>query len=226
MNFREIIKEYNEIYFDNKDDLKEFLDLCSKENIKWGNDTKAKDWKGIWYYYERYGNFISIRINFYKTWYLTQTNDKIDFTYNDFKKLLKSFDFIEFLSSTAVNVKDEKQFDYMYSLLKYNKVPFVYEWKNHYSSYKEHCCVLYDKDNEGIIVSSTIYNDAYISFQDFISIYNFNTINKKVEELNITSLKQDIEKYLIKNREATTEFNDLLDFIIDVNNKYDLKLNI
>ena len=45
MNFREIIKEYNEIYFDNKDDLEEFLDLCTKENIEWANYIKAKDWK-------------------------------------------------------------------------------------------------------------------------------------------------------------------------------------
>lgn len=66
-----------------------------------------------------------------------------------------------------------------------------------------------------------------LSYQDFISIYNSNNIiNKKVEELNVISLKQDIEKYLIKDKEATNSYSNLLDFIINVNNKYDLNLNI
>lgn len=229
MKFKEIIKEHNEIYFDNKDDLKEFLDLCTEENINWSSNTKANEWKNVYNYYLKYGNFICIRVNFDKNWYLTQgNNSKINFTYNDFKKLLNPFDLAEFLKDNGVRVLDEQQFNDMFNVLDKHNIKYKdikdkwYSVKGngvfYYSQYDDNLMTVYRKE--------CTYVKNILSYQDFISIYNSNITNKKVEELNVTSLKQDIEKYLIRDKEATNSYNDLLDFIINVNNKYDLKLNI
>ena len=224
MRFKEIVKEHTEIYFDNKDDLEEFLELCTENNLNWIGGDKANYYKGIYNSFEGYGNYIVIHTNKGKC--LTQNNNKVDFTYNDFKKLLNLFDLAEFLKDNAVNVKDEQQFNDMYSLLKDNNVLFGYDWKEHYYIFRINSCISFEI-NRGTKVTDRSILLNIISYQDFISTYNSNNIkNKKVEELTKQSLKQDVEMYLIKDKEATNSYNDLLEFIININNKYDLRLNL
>lgn len=222
MKFEEIIKEHTEIYFDNKDDLEEFLDLCTENNIEWSCGGLANKLEFVYDWFRDNGNYITIVYdNFGK---LRHSRNKVDFTYNDFKKLLNSFDLAEFLKDNGVRVLDEQQFNDMFNILdkygvKYNNdITDKWLWAGGAAIFH------YKKD---II---TAYNKSYkdcnniLSYQDFISIINHNNIH--IKELTKQSLKQDIEKYLIKDKEATNSYNDLLDFIINVNNKYDLKLNI
>lgn len=227
MNFKEIIKEHNEIYFDNKEDLKEFLDLCAKEDITWSSGSLANEMGFVYDWFRDNGNYITIFYNNFCK--LTHSTDKVDFTYNDFKKLLNPFDLAEFLKHNGVRVLDEQQFNDMFNILdkhniKYDNIKHL--WSKGYCN--SNCVFHYSNNLPYITVFTKGYNkvENILSYQDFISIYNSNIITKKSEELTVTSLKQDIEKYLIKDREATTKFNDLLDFIINVNNKYNLKLNI
>ena len=224
MKFKEIIKEHTEIYFDNKNDLEEFLDLCSKEDIQWSSGHLANKMGFVYNWFEKINYITIIYDNVGK---LRHSTKKVDFTYNDFKKLLNPFDLAEFLKDNAVRVLDEQQFNDMFNILdkygvKYgNGITDKWLWTDGVAIFH------YKKDIPDIITAYTkSYKDCnnILSYQNFISIINHNNIH--IKELTKQSLKQDVEMYLIKDKEATNSYNDLLEFIININNKYDLKLNL
>jgi len=147
-----------------------------------------------------------------------------ELTFQEFKQKTSKFNLAEFLKDNAVRVLDEQQFNDMFNILdKYNvqydagiKDLWVLDNAYLFECNNSNLCRIYNKNHRV---------NNILSYQDFISIINYNS-NIYTKELTKKSLKKDIEKYLIKDKDATKDYNNLLDFIDTVNSNYNLNLNI
>jgi hypothetical protein len=173
MNFKEIIKEHKEIYFDNKHNLKEFLGLCSKEEIHWSAGNKSDELMYVYDWFEENGNHITIGINErYNKFYLVHSFPKVDFTYNDFRKLLIPFNLAEFLKNNGVKVLDGQQFNDMFNILDEHNIKYK-DIKDKWHLAEGSGVFYYSSDGDNLI---TVYKKVkkefknILSYQDFLSL--------------------------------------------------------
>jgi len=227
MEFKELLTKNPRIYFDNKDDLKEFLDLCANENIKWSSGRLAnEDFNFSSNIFDKYGGFIYIVSDSIRNFSLTHSNNSSNNSsnYSDFKSQLTN-NFKDLFNKYSVHCDTKDKAIKFLQLCEDNNIEWCsgdkpLKWEKFYIDGSNTVYGIDKGLNKLLLDANTT---STITYEEFIDLLGNKNITIK-EDVNNDILKDLINKYLIRNNDFNINSEDLIDFITECNDRF--KLNI
>jgi len=184
-------------------------------------------WKGA-FNSQTYSHFRTNTYLFkYNNYFLLGNYEKSDnkkpfITYDKLLELLEedNRNILEELTNVPILVTTREEWDNIIDWFIYNEVEYDFSLGDFEPGYY----LVYDFIYKTLLYTDDELNmisgyEEEINYDEFIKL-----TNKLTTELTKDNLKAIMLKYLIRNNDVNNSYNDLLEFVNEVNNKFNLKL--